>query len=575
MIRLSPCPKRCTRDLDKAVAPEETLQRVRARLETLNMDILARTRRIDTGRLGIPVYLSVCGEEARRVLPTRKQMGKGASPAQAETSALMELMERYAFFTFWERRPEVVEATWSEAEARFGDALIPLQDILFSVRDPLPEAEARRILDLVRWQFFPATCLTTMRKVWLPLDWFKKLGEFNGTSAGNSEEESLLQGLCELVERHVCCIIDRERRVTPTIAPESVTDPVLRGLLDAFAREGITLILKDFSLGMPVPTVGALAMDPSTFPERSEIVFTAGTASSPTKAAIRAVTEVAQLAGDFCTGACYEASGLPKFDAWENTAWLRYGPVLPLSALPTLEAPDILNELTALVRRLNGRGYNAYAVSTMHPELRIPAHYSLIPGFAFRERDKNQSLGLFVGRILTEEADLPTAERGLALLEEILPEAHFLPFFRGMLALRHDDIAGARALFEQSEPLQPEADARGLAAFYTAYAHTLENAWAEAVPALTRAVALCPEMKEYWNLRGVAHFKTGNYAAGAEDFAAALRLDKGSALDWANLGVCRKFLGETEEALAALETALSIDPSLDFARAHLEELGRA
>ena len=58
--------------------------------------------------------------------------------------------------------------------------------------------------------------------------------------------------------------------------------------------------------------VAALAVDPSTFPEISEIVFTAGTTPGPDKAIIRAITEVAQLAGDFNTGANYVASGLPK-----------------------------------------------------------------------------------------------------------------------------------------------------------------------------------------------------------------------------------------------------------------------
>ena len=116
-ISLSSCPKGYTHDLDKAIAPEETVRRVRARLEAAQADILAETRRVDVGRLGIPVYLSVCGADARRVMPTRKQMGKGSSPAQAQASALMELMERYAFFTFWERRPCFREATWSEAEA--------------------------------------------------------------------------------------------------------------------------------------------------------------------------------------------------------------------------------------------------------------------------------------------------------------------------------------------------------------------------------------------------------------------------------------------------------------------------
>ena len=65
--------------------------RVRARLEAAQADILAETRRVDVDRLGIPVYLSVCGADARRVMPTRKQMGKGSSPAQAQASALMEL----------------------------------------------------------------------------------------------------------------------------------------------------------------------------------------------------------------------------------------------------------------------------------------------------------------------------------------------------------------------------------------------------------------------------------------------------------------------------------------------------
>ena len=209
MIQLRPCPKSYTRDQDKATTPAETVRRVRERLASLDISILAETRRVDVGRLGIPVFLSVCGADARAVMPTRKQMGKGASLEQAQASALMELMERYSFFTFWRDMPGMVEATWSEARNRFGDALIPVDEILHSVHDTLSPDDAVRALDLWRWKFFPATDITHGREVWLPLDWFKKLGEFNGSSAGNTEEESILQGSCELVERHVCCLIDR------------------------------------------------------------------------------------------------------------------------------------------------------------------------------------------------------------------------------------------------------------------------------------------------------------------------------------------------------------------------------
>ena len=60
--------------------------------------------RIDSGRLDIPVYLSLLGVDARRVVPTHKQMGKGATPVQAEASALMELVERFSFFSLYCRR---------------------------------------------------------------------------------------------------------------------------------------------------------------------------------------------------------------------------------------------------------------------------------------------------------------------------------------------------------------------------------------------------------------------------------------------------------------------------------------
>ena len=82
VIRLQSCPKGYTRDLDKTISPQETYERVQARMQAAGLDILAEVRRVDVGRLGIPVYLSVCGRDARGIMPTRKQMGKGSSPEQ-------------------------------------------------------------------------------------------------------------------------------------------------------------------------------------------------------------------------------------------------------------------------------------------------------------------------------------------------------------------------------------------------------------------------------------------------------------------------------------------------------------
>jgi ribosomal protein S12 methylthiotransferase accessory factor len=572
MIKIHSCPKGYVTDLDKTCSPEETVARAREALTLQGERILAQTRRIDTGRLGIPVFMSICGEAAREIMPTRKQMGKGASPAQAEASALMELVERFSFFSFWNAPENFQAMTWTRAEEAFGEDLIPISQIIRSVADGVTEEEARRILDLVPWNFAPVTDIGAGREFMAPLDWFKKLNEFNGSSAGNTLEESMLQGGCELVERHVCAVVDRSRQETPNIDPGSFTDPVLIELYGKFTGNGLKVWLKDFSLGLPVPTVAALVMDPGTFPEKSEIVFTAGTASSPEKAAIRALTEIAQLGGDFETCSNYEASGLPKFTHPDQFRWLTSGPVVSIHDLPSNQDADITTELLNFCARLGEQGFTFFSVDTTVQGLGIPANYNFIPGFLFRERTPMASLGLFVGRILAEDMDPDYAEAGLGVLEQVRPDAHYLPFFRGLVALRRGDIDAAAAWFSRAEPLQPEADDRGLAAFYQAYALSQQGLWAETIPHLDRAVGHCPEVKEYFNLRGVAYFKQQQYAGAAANFELALSLDSGSAMDLANLGLCHKFMDNADKARELLGEALALDPGLEFARNHLREL---
>lgn len=573
MITLKNCPKAYSQDQDKACSPEETVARVQECFGKDGGGILGELRRIDTGRLGIPVYVSMCGDAARRIMPTRKQMGKGASPAQAQASALMELVERYSFFSFWENARNFSLATYSRACERW-DSVLPMEKILQSVNEDLSIADATRIMDLVTWRFCPATNITEGREEQVPIGWFKMLGEFNGSSAGNTPEESILQGSCELVERHVCAIIDRERPELPTIDPKSFDDPVLCDLYEKFRKNGIEVVIKDFSLGMPVPTVAVVAWDPSTFPGLSEIVYTAGTSASPVKAAIRALTEVAQLAGDFQTGAVYEASGLTKYDKLDDIEWLRRGPTVRLDSLPTVERGDILDELHLYCKGLKEQGFTLYSIDTTTERLGLPANYNFVPGFQFRERDRHSSLGLFVGRYLAEEAKPGKAELGLNILEGIYPSSHFVPFFRGMLTLRNQKYAEASTLFAKAETIQPDEENMAMSAFYSGYALTLAERWNDALPALDRALGLTGEVKEYFNLRGVCHFKKGDYERAAADFSSALDIDRGSAMDLANLGVCTKLMGHRDKAVDYLSTAVKLDPGLDFARAHLDELTR-
>ncbi len=292
-ITLQDAFKTSTYDQDKIISPQETVRRFREKLEKVDLDILERTERIDGGRLGIPVYFSVCGRDARDIIGNKKQMGKGASSEQAEASAVMELAERFSFFSFASDTANFTIGTSTD----MGEDALPFEAIARSVQDTSDDLDiARRFYETIPMRWAWAWNLAAGRKVRVPFDWFYAINEFNGPSAGNCVEEALSQGICEIVERHVSSLVSRGRLDVPAIRPESAADPMVREMLDKYAQCGIRLFLQDFTLDTGIPTVGVMAYDPTTFPHASEIVWTAGTTPSPEKALSRALTEVAQLA---------------------------------------------------------------------------------------------------------------------------------------------------------------------------------------------------------------------------------------------------------------------------------------
>ena len=100
-------------------------------MKTIELDILKSTHRIDNGRLDIPVYFSTCGKDAAAVTGTKKQMGKGGTPQQAEASALMELAERFSFFSFAKNPENFVTDIYPNVKEK----AIPFELIAQSVHD--------------------------------------------------------------------------------------------------------------------------------------------------------------------------------------------------------------------------------------------------------------------------------------------------------------------------------------------------------------------------------------------------------------------------------------------------------
>ncbi len=567
-LQLTDAFKGYTYDQDKLMTPEATIRRVRQRLAGLSLSILAETMRIDSGRLDIPVFISLLGADARRVVPTQKQMGKGATPVQSEASALMELVERFSFFTFIETGPK----RYTTAR-ELGDHALPFSYLARSLFDASPDAAAAAGL-YQDWPlyFVPATNLSTGAPVYLPLHWFYLIEEYNGPAAGNGVEEAVLQALCEVVERHVGTVISHERRPTPAIDPDSVTDPAARELLEKFSNNGIKVYLRDFSLDTGIPTVAALAYDPGTFPESSEIVFAAGTTTDPAKSLIRALTEVAQLAGDFHRRTSYRPT-LPKYESLEDAAYLMAdGPSVALDSLPNLAHDNLKVEIHNCLDALGRLNLPVLAVDVTHPQIGIPAVYVLIPGTHFLDRTRNTNVIFHLAKTAALYAEPTDGLAALQRLNETFQERFEVHFFLG-LALANLGMAGeALEHFQKTLALKPPAHEVPSIYVHMGICHrNLEN-HPEAIIALKQAATLQPELIDAYQQMGFCHFKLGQYQDAVSCFERAIELDHGSAIDYANLGINLKRLGHRKEAAYVLKQALELDESLDFAARALEEL---
>jgi len=562
--------KKFTTDQDKIMPPEKTVARFREHLKAIDLDILEKTERIDNGRLDIPVFFSKCGKDAESIIGTKKQMGKGATPEQSEASAVMELAERFSFFSFCKNPNNFISGTYRD----FRNDALPFEMIAQSVHDDSSDlAVTRTIFENLPLQWTWAYNLTRGKRVLMPFSWFQAINEFNGPSAGNCVEEALSQGICELVERHVSSLVSRNRMAVPLIRPESADDPLVVEMLGKYKKAGVQVFLSDFTLDMGIPTVGVLAYDPVTFPDKSEIVWTAGTTPDPQKALSRALTETAQLAGDFNSGANYVASGLPKFrnigDADYITQTQQY---VNIGDLPDISNNNIRIEVENSIAALSERGFDVMVIDTRHPGLDIPAFYTVIPGAHFRERAAGTSLAMFSTKLITQNNDPHEALRQLVAIDTELPEKYYINFYMATSLQALGEYQQALDKLNKALTLNPAR--QDLASIYSYMGVCLKEmgAYEEALEVLETGAAHDDERTDIYNLMGFCHFKLKQHEKAIEAFARVLDLNPGSAIDYANIGSNYREMGEREKAIYFYEIALSIDPSIDFARESLTKL---
>ncbi len=554
----TPSPKKVA---DKHLPPEETIRWVEDVLRTQGVDIFHSLKRVDKGRLGIPVYMSLYGAQGLTVTGNLKQMGKGATEELAKASALMELIERYSLFKKIGSQP-FLKAPLKD----LGPQALSLDRLLESVEDPEGDPQAteavRALLPQIPLHWELAYEVSSGQEVFLPIYWFWLLYEYNGSSAGNTWAEAAVQGACELVERHVSALASRENTPLPALEID-LKDPEIEALIGCYRRLGVKLYLRDMTLGLPVPTIAALAYDPSSFPKRSEIVYTAGTATSPKRALIRALTEVAQLAGDFDTEGRYLESGLPKYTTLEEAMpVLEHKGQVTLGALPDLSQEDHVEELHALGQALAAQGLPLYVCDFTDPALNIPVVYSIMLGGHFRDRLRLAPLYQLT-RVVALYLPGEEAREILLALREKAPTRYYLESYLGQVLANLGELKEARQALQRALDLDPPLPDRLAITCHLAHVYVALEDYAATKKVVENALAQ-GALPELYNLLGTACFKQGDIPAALEAYTKALELNPQSAQDHANVGACLARLGLGQEAEKFFQTAEELDPTLDL-----------
>jgi ribosomal protein S12 methylthiotransferase accessory factor len=364
----------------RATSPEETMQRAGTWMEHVGITRLADITGLD--RIGIPV-MAAYRPDARSVTVS---LGKGVTKVAAQASAIMESIE------LWHAEHPGLERHWGTANelssrwrlADWWNLPAPLGSA-FDAATPTAWVEAESLPD-GQTALVPFEAVHTDGSVPEPAGsgWF--LCTSNGLASGNNVAEAQVHALCELVERDAVTLWRSIGDTTSTlIAPDTVTDPVCRRLLERFEVAKISVVLQDATTDIGIPVVLCTIFD-----ARSDPALQMGMGCHPCRdvAMSRALTEAAQSRLTLISGARDDlfrekyaplqdaASLIEQFKSQLDAARHAEG----FDRLPDIATDSLEDDRDVVVDALRARGLHPHWVNLSHPNLGAAVVRALVPG---------------------------------------------------------------------------------------------------------------------------------------------------------------------------------------------------
>lgn len=275
--------------LDRVISPDSTLARVSQVFDRLGITRVAEQTGLD--RIGIPCFAAF----RPNAKTLANNQGKGLTKEAARASAAMEAAE---FAVAESPTISTVSATVSELTEQ-GCRLLDILPLLPSNTSIPADKEL---------QWVGGFNLLTRQEVFAPLDAVNLDAQnnslpgicktTNGLASGNTQEEAIFHGLCELIERDAGSLwsLKSEDEIPFTaIDPATWQDVEVKGLLEKIELAKLRIRLFDHTSDINVPCIMAVIgeMDQPAY-RHFDLAAGYGAHPNAARAAIRAITEAAQ-----------------------------------------------------------------------------------------------------------------------------------------------------------------------------------------------------------------------------------------------------------------------------------------
>ncbi len=286
---------------DRVCAPEETFARIALLLPSFGISRLARLTGLDS--IGIPVWNAVSPNAKSIVI----NQGKGITDIDAKVSAAMEALERAVACN---PSVQVLDAT-RQALLESGERTLSLPGLVAAGESDLDDDEPvswLRGFDLIgqHTTFVPFHAALLDRT----LEGCRYWQSSDGLASGNTEDEAILHGLLERIERDaetLWRLLPLTARQRTCIDAGSFHDPILDDMAGRIAAAGLTFRLFDMTSDIDIPCLTAVIADAGILeakePRYHDVTIGHGAHPDPRRAAIRAVTEAAQSRLTYISGA--------------------------------------------------------------------------------------------------------------------------------------------------------------------------------------------------------------------------------------------------------------------------------